>query len=1301
MSSSAKNNTIPSSAKEPAYGAEQIKVLRGLEPVRERPGMYIGSTGSHGLHHLINEVVDNAVDEFLAGCATEAVVEIDGPVVEVRDNGRGIPVEIHPEEGISTVEVVLTMLHAGGKFGGDGYKVSGGLHGVGVSVVNALSEWLEVEVKRDGYEWTARFERGRTVSPLKRGRKLSKGEHSGCCVRFRYDPEIFEKEASYTHAILEQRLREKACIARGMTFKLKMVGHKEKTFFSKEGLAELIYELNSERKVAHPHVISFNSEECPQFISEDEVARDIPVEVALQWTDSSKEHLHSFANIVSTPGEGKHVEGLKAALTKAMNNYGRERRAIKKDSEVFRGDDVMSGLVCAISVKLKDPKFEGQTKDKLHNSEARTATYTFVYNAFSSWLADKHNARQADAILKRVTASRDIRAAYSQMSSKKRNEATSIYAKSGLPGKLDDCQPDAVALDDRELFIVEGDSAAGSAIGARDSTFQAILPVRGKMTNVLIAKDTSIWKKSKSGEPLEIELMLMAMGGRKDVAGGKIIASLDRENMRYGRLVIASVDADELTFVRFPDHMIRGVRIGPFVDDLLRRRAVPSDYEVLCFDTKTYQTRFRPLKDVIKHPLEEKLYEIETAYGRKVRVTSSHSVFIYEGEKPILKRGAEIQKGDMLIAPRILPLSGENQNPIDLVKAFIQYPEAAKRIFLRGTAVEELYKERIRKNKETKTLIEERVSIPEDVRKTLVARRRVLGLKQSDFLAVAGVRQEASISEWETGRRRPPVGAFRSYVEALGLSCEEIIPRVNIEPSLADALWIQSNGSKNQKLTRQKIRLSELTKEEVASLGDDVELSCENYAQRGIGRYLPVDKRLLFLLGLFLAEGSTGERCGVRLSLGPSDEKLIGEIEEVAQDLFATSITRHETPKSKGFEIRIGSRLANFCMRFLFGFEGSRSYTKLIPDLVFNVEKNLQLEFLRAFFLGDGSLSKNVTFNTSSRDLAEQLMYLLAGHKIVASLSVHHPVGKHSFYNVSVASAQDRSLITRVFEDHAAASRCVSKKESIPNETDLCESLNVKQISTSIDCSEKTVRQAMSNGKLVFQIPSGHIRRDRIAKKEDVLAWAKQRQLANRKFKQVSEHLIALPVRSIKEVEPTNGMVYDFSVDTDENFICGAGGICCHNTDADADGSHIRNLLLTMFYEMYPQLIEEGRVFVALPPLFKIKLDANGTKYEYAWTIGEMKKKLQKFNRTGQDVTRFKGLGEMDAEDLARTAFNPDTRRLVQVTIEDAASATETLNLIMGKSPERRRNWLEEVGLRLEPEELTETAIGELEENND
>jgi DNA gyrase subunit B len=533
------------------YSGEDITVLEGLEPVRQRPGMFIGSTDSKGLHHLLWEVVDNSVDEALAGYCDTIIVELnDKGVVAITDNGRGIPVDEVPGQGKSGVEVVLTTLHAGGKFGGDGYKVAGGLHGVGVSVVNALSRWVEITVRRDGYEWEARFERGQTVKPLKRGPKLQKSDVQGTTVRFLYDDKIFEKDAHYAHAVIEERLRAKAHLLRGLTFKLRAPGHKEKTFKSKDGLAEMIADMNSDRSIVNQKVLSLVTDDprYAQYVSDDPVAKEIEIDIALQWTDSSKEHVYSFANVVSTPGEGKHVEGMKAALTKALNNYGRERRKIKnaghpKNDDSFKGDDVMAGLAAAVSVKIMNPQFEGQTKDKLNNSEARTAVYSFAYGAFTAWLEDTKNSKEADRILERVVASRDLREAYGKMSQKSRDAARSMFVKSGLPGKLVDCKPNVRPVEERELFIVEGDSAKGSGVNARDSDFQAILPIRGKMQNVLGAKDAQIWKKTQKDEPLEIEMILNAMGGRKDVAGRRVVATLNTEMRRYGKIIIAA-DAD-------------------------------------------------------------------------------------------------------------------------------------------------------------------------------------------------------------------------------------------------------------------------------------------------------------------------------------------------------------------------------------------------------------------------------------------------------------------------------------------------------------------------------------------------------------------------------------------------------------------------------------------------------------------------------------------------------------------------------------------------------------------------------------
>jgi DNA gyrase subunit B len=521
-----------------AYDAEHIRKLEGLEPVRLRPGMYVGGTHERALHHLLWEVVDNAVDEALAGFCTEIAVTLSGEktqtVVEVSDNGRGIPVGVSKQTGESALHMVFEELHAGGKFGDGGYKVSGGLHGVGASVANALSRWLEVEVRRDGHLWQARWERGQRVKPATKVRALRKGEQTGTTVRWLYDDEIFDAGVSYSHSTIEQRLREKAYLVRGLTFRLRMPGRPEQVFHSKAGIADLVKELVSERQPVHPHVISLSSDDLPQFA---ETSLAIPVEVALQWTTGADERTFAFANVIATPDGGTHVSGMRAAISKALNAYAEAEGKIKREADRFEGRDVLEGLTAAVSVKLQNPQFEGQTKGKLNNAEARTAVYSFLYAAFSAWLADRRNAKEAKAVLERCILARDIRLAKSKVSKKLRNEATSIFTDTNLPGKLADTNG-TCAPEECELYIVEGDSASGSAKAARDASFQAILPIRGKILNVLEAAN------GKAFENKEVEGILTALGGRKDVVGKHVVATLEPEQRRYGK-VVAMADADQ------------------------------------------------------------------------------------------------------------------------------------------------------------------------------------------------------------------------------------------------------------------------------------------------------------------------------------------------------------------------------------------------------------------------------------------------------------------------------------------------------------------------------------------------------------------------------------------------------------------------------------------------------------------------------------------------------------------------------------------------------------------------------------
>jgi DNA gyrase subunit B len=522
-----------------SYTADDIKVLEGLEPVRVRPGMYIGSTSSRGLHHLVWEVVDNSVDEALAGYCTQVTVEmLDGDVVQVTDDGRGIPVGIQKQTGLSALDVVFTRLHGGGKFGDGAYKVSGGLHGVGAAVTNALSRFLEAEVHREGYAWTVRYTQGLPDQPVTRGAKLRRGQGSGTIVRWRYDDTIFDADARYSYTTIESRLREKAYLVRGLRFVLRWPGRDEQVFYSENGIADYVREIDAkgERVPAHSKVVYLSSADHPdpQFSTQ-----PIAVEVALQWsawngrTDEA-ERVSSFANVISTIDGGTHVEGLKAALTSVMNRYAYETGKLKSDKkESFHPKDIWEGLTAAVSVRITDPQFEGQTKSRLNNSEAKGAVQTFVYAALGEWLRDPKSKADAAAILSRCVEARDSRLARSRADTKRKR---GVFDDSPLPGKLEDCL-DTQSMEEREIFIVEGDSALGTAGDARNKNFQAVLPVRGKILNVLGAKNDRIWANN------EIESILVAMGGRKEAVGKRVIASLEPRERRYGKIVILT-DAD-------------------------------------------------------------------------------------------------------------------------------------------------------------------------------------------------------------------------------------------------------------------------------------------------------------------------------------------------------------------------------------------------------------------------------------------------------------------------------------------------------------------------------------------------------------------------------------------------------------------------------------------------------------------------------------------------------------------------------------------------------------------------------------
>ena len=523
---------------EQSYGASDITVLEGLEAVRKRPGMYIGSTGERGLHHLVYEVVDNSVDEALAGYADhiEVTIQADGGI-KVVDNGRGIPVDEHPTEHKPTVEVVMTILHAGGKFGGGGYAVSGGLHGVGISVVNALSTRVDTEVRRQGFVWRMSFaDGGRPITELVKGEAT---ESTGTTQTFYPDPTIFET-VDFDYETLRRRFQQMAFLNKGLRITLtderesatdegdeiaggeeasdkKTKGHRTVTYCYEHGLRDYVEYLDSAKKsdTINNEIIDFEAENDEGTMS---------VEIAMQWTTAYSSSVHTFANTINTTEGGMHEEGFRTALTSLVNRYGREKGIIRDKDDNLTGDDVREGLTAVISIKLTEPQFEGQTKTKLGNTEARTFVQQQVYSKLTDWF-DAHPA-DAKAIIAKGQAAQAARVA-----ARKAREATrrkGVLESASMPGKLRDCSSRTPS--ECEIFIVEGDSAGGSAVGGRDPERQAILPIRGKILNVEKAR----LDRALSSDTIRSLITAFGTGIGED---------FDISKLRYGKIVIMA-DAD-------------------------------------------------------------------------------------------------------------------------------------------------------------------------------------------------------------------------------------------------------------------------------------------------------------------------------------------------------------------------------------------------------------------------------------------------------------------------------------------------------------------------------------------------------------------------------------------------------------------------------------------------------------------------------------------------------------------------------------------------------------------------------------
>ncbi|MDE3069301.1 MAG: DNA gyrase subunit B, partial [Acidobacteriota bacterium] len=1128
---------------EASYDAQDITVLEGLEAVRLRPGMYVGSTGPMGLHHLVYEIVDNSVDEALAGFCTEVDLTIhpDNSVTVV-DNGRGIPVALHEQEGRPAVEVVLTMLHAGGKFGeGGGYKVSGGLHGVGVSVVNALSEHLHVEVRRDGHVFTQEYARGKPLGDLERGAKLAASDATGTIITFLPDADIFESTDFDFHT-LEERLRETAFLTRGL--KISVTDERAPThsaeFQYDGGIEDFVAFLNENKETVQRKVIFFASES-------DEGA----AEVALQWNSSYQESVHSFANNINTREGGSHLAGFRSALTRTLNKYARDHSLLKEKEDNLSGEDVREGLTAVVSVKLRDPQFEGQTKTKLGNPGMAGFVESIVNAGLGEFLEE--NPSEARSVIgKAVQAQRAREAARKARDLTRRKSA---LENSTLPGKLADCAVKDPEL--AELFIVEGDSAGGSAKQGRDRNTQAVLPLRGKILNVEKSRIDKVLQNT------EIQALITAIGTG-------VREEFNIENARYHKIIAMSVDGDEhvlvndgggvrmTTVAEFIDPCLAGAR--PDGPGALVRNVGDHLGQVLSVGLADRTARFGTIKGVIRHELDEPLLAVTTLYGRSVRVTASHSVYVYEGGELRTKRGDELCVGDVLAAPRSIPLPEGAPRQIDLLREVHGHRQAAEQVWVRGAGVREWGKWRVSaEHAGSPHLTEPRVEIPAEVRAELVALRRRNRVSQRALCSAVGIRQPVTFHGWEKGTSRPTVSHFESYVRAVGGDPTSMRARVRVGLSSLERVWHNQYRGARRNRVRDEVRLSDLQESDLNFFDgrSDVELSPEHYADRSIHRYVTVDATLMGLLGFFLAEGSCSERGGVRLAIGNGNIRYAQEMAWAMERAFGLAPRTYDTARGGG-EIRLNNRVLALAFKHILGLADCTSLDKRIPDIVFNVSRELRIVFLRGFLLGDGTASRgSIAMCTSSRHIASGLQYLLSSVGVIASTSERAPSGeqgtlrgrpigqKNPHWTISIRDVDDLAALERVWADHPGA---------------------------------PTVRARLSSPRR-----------------------------AKRRSVEISEHLVGLPVRAITQVPASNGCVYDFSVREDENFVVGMGGLLAHNTDADVDGAHIRTLVLTLLFREMQELIEAGYVYIAKPPLYKLK---QGSRERYIEKESELEEVL-------------------------------------------------------------------------------------------
>lgn len=1243
------------------YTADQLKQLDPMDHIRKRIGMYLADNSTRGMTHGLIEILDNASDEFMAGYGNHTVITLfaDGSA-QVDDSGRGIPHEINKASGKSGIHLAVGSVGAGGKFGGkdSGYSTSGGLNGVGSAATNATSLRFDVTVYRNNQIHKLDFKQGKpgrwavendptskftpseklTSTPDNRSAAEKKARPTGTTIRWWPDKTVFMADAEFDYMYILSRAKQTAFLLKGYHITVVDKRHEEEVTHDYKfdgGLEEMLEDFAPDQPLT-PSIPVFGTgtftEVVPQMDDEGnmvptEVERTVEVEAIFRWGKEYDYTVKSFVNIVTTPNGGTHVKGFERAVSKAILDRVKSNKMLKNNEAPPILDDIREGLSAVVSIKIPEPQFLGQDKSELTSPAANSIVYDVILEAFSNWLDNRKNLTQAKIIYQKTVNASRVRLTQKQQRETARKK--NAIEGGSMPAKLVDCS--MKASDGNELLICEGDSALGGLRSARDSRYQALFPIRGKILNVYKATLKQVLDNAECASIIQ-------------VIGGGSGNNFDLEAARYQRVVMASVDGEEYALIKTVEGF-KQVKVGQFIDEHLSRDNVDDrnlkmeGYSVNSINVDDGTVHNETMKAVIRHPFTGVMREVKTSLGKSINITSNHSIFTLDNGEINLREGSTLKEGDIVLTPKQLPVNSNPTVEIDLAKLFITSGNT-EGIFIEDDGVREILIEKAAENKKNNRSsnhpLDQRVRLNANEWSRLVSQRLSKKITQKQVAETVGYAQPISVSYFERGISNPPLTVFKKYLQLI----DEVMPaNVKLIPSLLEEQLQKSEYSSNQryKVMRKIVRLSDLNLEDLHKISRNAKLYAHGNnasTKTYLPRFMPMTENMGEYLGWFTAEGSISNG-SVSLNLGKNDDYLIDDVMVLAE-----SVTNVETKKfiPQKTEYRNTRKLTSHSLPFKKLLEAlgalGVSQTKQIPDIIFNTDESIRLSYLKGLYLGDGTKDTNpngklTLVTTTSKTLADGVSTLLLQSGILSTTSTYTPKFK---------------------------------------ETD-----TIHSISTSYTV---TVSRNDDIAKLRKVWEQGHN-----AEKIRAHLTSRQHKTVNSKVIDVSKDFWGVQITSIIDTHVTDKPVYDFSVQDKESFIVGSGGgIAAHNTDADADGSHIRALMITLFAKYMRPIIEDGRLYTIMPPLYKIKVGGRNPEDIYALNDVEKEKILAKLEKEGRPLraplSRLKGLGEMQPEDLWITSLNPEKRKLRRINWGDVEEAQRMLDLAMGNNIQDRKEWI-------------------------